>query len=159
MRRIVLVVCFVLGFAAVMAAQSKIESKWHCPKATDTQKYDVGDMADHAYAIAKGMCTASTPDANLAEKTGAFTEFQETKKTSLNSHGRFIATASNGDKMFYSYSVAMTDPKKPVSNKWTIDNGTGKYKGMKGSGTCTGKMNEDGSIDWDCTGTYTMASK
>ena len=43
------------------------------------------------------------------------------------------------------------------SNKWTVTGGTGQFKGMKGSGTCKGKGNPDGSADFTCTGAYTLA--
>jgi len=42
-----------------------------------------------------------------------------------------------------------------IPNKWKILSGTGKYKGIKGSGTCSGKLNAD-AADWECTGTYSM---
>jgi hypothetical protein len=63
----------------------------------------------------------------------------------------------NGDKIYYTYEGSnSTDTTKPISNKWKVVSGTGKYKGIKGSGSCSGKMNADGSDDITCTGTYSM---
>ena len=91
------------------------------------------------------------------EKSGAYTEFQELRKESFTNHGRFDATMDNGDMAYYSYEGSgPTDISKPVSNKWKIVGGTGKHKGMKGSGSCSGTRHEDGSSDWACTGTYSM---
>ena len=42
------------------------------------------------------------------------------------------------------------------SNKWQATGGTGKFKGINGSGTCTGTGNADGSTTWTCTGTYSL---
>lgn len=158
MRKSVLAVCFVLAVGAVMAAQTKIETKWHCPKATSEQKMDVGDMPDHTYGVAQGTCSATASDKDFEEKSGAWTELRDAKKSGINSHGTFIVTLASGDKVTYSYAIS-APTNKPVTNKWTLSNGTGKLKGGKGSGSCTGKMNTDGSSDWECTGTYTAASK
>jgi len=75
----------------------------------------------------------------------------------MSGHGRFNVTMDNGDKVYYTYeTTAPTDITKPASNKWTIHSGTGKDKGIKGSGTCSGKRNADESSDWACTGTHSM---
>jgi len=42
------------------------------------------------------------------------------------------------------------------SNKWTVVGGTGMFAGAKGSGACTAKGAADGSITFDCKGTYTL---
>jgi hypothetical protein len=63
----------------------------------------------------------------------------------------------NGDMAHYTYEGSgPTDITKPATNKWKILGGTGKHKGMKGSGSCSGTRNQDGSSDWTCTGTYSM---
>jgi len=157
MRKLMLVVLCLLGFASVAMAQNKIETKWHCSKAAAAHKFDVGDMPDHSYQIAQGTCTATS--SGSGEKSGAYTEFQELWKASFTNHGRFNVTMDNGDMVYYTYEGSgSTDIKKPASNKWKIVNGSGKQKGIKGSGTCSGKQNEDGSSDWACTGTSSMGT-
>ena len=78
-------------------------------------------------------------------------------KASMNVHGRFNVTMDNGDKVYYTFEwSASTDITKPIQDhKWKIMSGTGKYKGIKGSGTCSGKLGADAG-DWECTGTYSM---
>ena len=39
----------------------------------------------------------------------------------------------------------------------TLVGGTGKLKGLKGQGTCKGKGASDGSVTWDCEGTFEPA--
>lgn len=154
MRKPVLFALTLLVFGSVAIAQ-KIDTKWHCPKATTEYKLDVGDTPDHIYWIGQGACTATSSDGDLKEKSGQFTEFHEGWKASFNFHGRYNATTDDGDKVFYTYEgSATTDPAKPAGNKWKVVGGTGKLKGVKGSGSCSGKGNADGSYDWHCTGTY-----
>jgi hypothetical protein len=155
MRKLLFVVLCLLVFGSAGMAQSKIETKWHCPKAAAEHKFDVGDVADHSYVIVQGTCNATASDSG--EKSGAYTEFQETWKASFTEHGRFNVTMDNGDMVYYTYEASgPADIKKPVSNKWKIHSGTGKHKDIKGSGACEGTRHEDGSSDWACTGTSEM---
>jgi rubredoxin len=138
-------------------AQNKVDTKWHCPKSTAEHKYDVGDVADHSYVIRQGTCNATSSDKGFAEKTGSYTEFNETWKETLSWHGRYNVTMDNGDKVYYTYEGSgSNDIAKPASNKWKIASGTGKNKGIKGSGTCSGTRHADGSSDWVCAGTYSV---
>jgi hypothetical protein len=157
MRKLLFVAFCLLVFASAVMAQNKVDTKWHCPKAAAEHKLDVGDVPDHSYWIGRGTCDATSSGGDLKEKTGNFTEFHDAWKASFNFHGYFNATTDNGDKVNYTYEgSASTDTTKPASNKWKIVSGTGKHKGIKGSGTCSGKASADGSYDWECTGTYSM---
>jgi hypothetical protein len=80
---------------------------------------------------------------------------QEIWKSIFKTRGRMIVTMENGDKLYHSYEAVGDPAKNTVAEKWKITGGTGKYKSVQGSGTCTGKLNDDGSSDWDCTGTTT----
>ena len=159
MRKLRLVAVCLAMFASAAMAQSKLETKWHCDKPAAMQKMDVGDVPDHSYAIAQGACHA-TPGDGMASKTGAYTEFQELWKAKFTNHGRFNVTTDNGDMAYYTYEGSgPTDIKTPATNKWQIHNGTGKVKGVKGSGSCSGDRHDDGTSDWTCTGTYAMAKE
>jgi hypothetical protein len=155
MRKLLLVALSLLVSGSVALAQGKIDTKWHCQKPATEHKLEVGDIADHSYVIAQGACTVTSSDSTSKEKTGDYTEFQEQWKASYTNHGRFNVTMDNGDKVYYTYEgSAPTDIAKPASNKWKILSGTGKSKGIKGSGTCSGTRTADGAGDWTCTGTY-----
>jgi hypothetical protein len=148
---------YLLASASVALAQTKVDTKWHCSKAAAEHKLDIGDTPDHAYWIGQGSCEATSSDGDLKEKTGSYTEFHDAWKSSFNFHGYFIATTDNGDKVDYTYEgSASTDIAKPAANKWKIVSGAGKHKGIKGSGACAGKVNADGSADWECAGRYAM---
>jgi hypothetical protein len=157
MRKLLFVACSLLVFGSIASAQGKVDTKWHCPKESVSHKLDVGDVPGHSYMILQGTCDATASDSGFAEKTGGYTEFQEIWKASFNFHGRWNVTMDNGDKVYYTYEgSASTDIMKPFSMKLKILSGTGKYKGIKGSLTCSGKVNADGSYDDACTGTYSM---
>lgn len=151
MRTLFVVAVFLL-VPAFLAAES-VNSKWHCPKATAEQQYDVGDVPGHIYGLAQATCTPT--GSSRGEKTGTFTEFQDVSKDSFTTRGRMIVTLNNGDKSFYSYEATGDPGKNTASEKWKIVGGTGKQKTAKGSGTCNGTLNADGTSDWVCTGTST----
>ena len=157
MRNFVLVVLSLLVSVSAAMAQSKVDTKWHCQKPAADHKFDVGDVPDHSYWIGQGTCNATSSGSAFKEKSADYTEFQEVWKASYTNHGRFNVAMDNGDKVYYTYEgSAPTDITKPASNKWKILSGTGKYKGIKGSGTCSGKRSADGNGDWACTGTYSI---
>jgi flagellar basal body rod protein FlgG len=156
MRKQLLVVLSLVVASSFAMAQSKVDTKWHCEKPTVDHTLDVGDISDHTYMIAQGACKATASEDDLAEKSAQYTEFEERWKASYTGRGRFNVTADNGDKLYYTYEgTASTDLAKPAANKWKIVSGTGKYRGIKGSGTCSGKRTAD-STDWECTGTYSI---
>ena len=66
---------------------------------------------------------------------------------------------ANGDKIYFTYQPTGTSKNGVMqsgSNKWQATGGTGKFKGIKGNGACSGKGNADGSTNWTCTGTYSL---
>jgi hypothetical protein len=153
MRKLLLVTLACLVLISLAMAQGKLETKWHCSKATAEHKLDIGDTPDHSYVIAQGTCSSTSTNSELKEKTGEYTEFREIWKDRFTNHGRFTTTTEGGDKLYYTYEgSAPADIAKPASNHWTIHNGTGKAKGVKGSGTCSGTRTADGNSDWTCTG-------
>jgi hypothetical protein len=156
MRRLLLI-AFLMGSVCAVMAQTKIDTKWNCLKPSAEPKLEVGDVPDHSYMIAQGTCNATSSDKAFPEKSGQYTEFRDVTKTSVHAHGRYNVTMDNGDKVYYSYEGSSpTDVTKPASNKWTIVRGTGKYKGVKGSGTCSGQNKADETSDWECTGTTSI---
>ena len=62
--------------------------------------------------------------------------------------------------MHYSGTVRVKqDQTASFSGKWTVLSGTGKLKGIKGSGTYKGTAAADGSSDVDVEGEYTIEEK
>ncbi len=157
MRKLLLIALSLLVSISVAMAQSKLETKWHCSKAGGDHKIDVGDAPDHAYWIGQGKCDSTASNPGFKEKDGTYTEFRDVWKANFNFHGYYNVNMENGDKVFYTYDGSGSmDMTKPAANKWKIVGGTGKYKGIKGSGSCSGKVNADESNDLVCKGAYTI---
>jgi hypothetical protein len=155
MRKLLFVAFCLLVLGSVAMAQGKIDTKWNCAKPSTNPTLEVGDVPAHSYALAQGTCSATSSASG--EKSGAYTEFDEPWKASYTGHGRFNVTMDSGDMVYYTYEASgPNDIKKPANNKWKIVSGTGKQKGIKGSGSCSGTRHDDGSSDWVCTGTTSM---
>jgi hypothetical protein len=162
MRKLLWVGCSLLLLASVGMAKDKLVSQWNCGKPSDAHSIDVGDAANHTYAVTKTTCTASKGEVGgVKEKEGVGTQFSEGMGDTTTWHGVFISTAENGDKITYSYASAGKGMLKDGqfqsgTNKWSIVGGSGKFASAKGEGTCTGKGNADGTATWDCMGSYTL---
>ncbi len=162
MRKVLLLVCFVILAASVAAAQDKTESKWNCPKPAAVHSLDVGDRPNHSYAVTQNNCTSTAGNeiGGVKQTGGTATQFNEGSGNSSTWHGVFVANMENGDKLHYSFKGKGTSKDgqfQSGTNSWSIVGGTGKLKGAKGNGTCTGTGSADGSAVWDCAGTITLA--
>lgn len=159
MRNILFVVCTLVLWVTVSAA-GNISSQWKCEaKPADQHSVAVPDREGHSYSIAQGKCTAEKGSMGDAkEQEGTFTEFGDMTSSADQNHGVFVDTLASGDKIYYHYHGTQTwkDGKMVTgNNKWTLAGGTGKFKGVKGEGSCKGKANPDDSSTWNCEGTYT----
>ena len=162
MRKFVLVVGLVCLCATVTLAQSegKVSNGWACSKPDKVNTLEVGDEPGHTYSIVQFKCTSTKGEyAGVKEKEGTATEFYEIKGNQMTGHGVFIETFANGDKATFPYqpSGTLKDGKmQTLGDKWQAAGGTGKFKGLKASGTCTGTGTADGGSTLTCTGTYAL---
>lgn len=158
MRNFVLVVCFLSLCVTLSAAQGKISSQWKCDQPSDQHSIAVPDGEGHNYAIAQGKCTSEKGGMGDAkEQEGTYSEFGDVTSSANQNHGLFVVTLANGDKVFYRYhgKQLLKDGKMTsATNSWTLAGGTGKYKTVKGEGSCKGKGNADGTSTWNCEGSY-----
>lgn len=153
-----------VGSSALVLAQSsgagKMVVQWKCAAPSPMHAVPVGDAPDHVYIVQQVKCTAAKGEiAGVQSKEGTATEFLEGSGPNAKGHGIFVETLANGDKVVYSYTLSGVSKNKVMesgSNKWQSTSGTGKFKGISSSGTCTGKGAADGSTTFDCTGTYTL---
>lgn len=168
MRRLMLIGMVAVGVLAAagmlqaqMTGAGKVDTQWNCAAPSPVHALPVGDAADHAYVVQQVKCTATRGEvAGVKDKDGMATEFAEGMGDNAKGHGIFVSTLANGDKITYSYTFTGVSKNKMLqsgSNKWTMTGGTGTFKGITGSGTCTAKGGAGGSAIFDCTGTYTAA--
>jgi hypothetical protein len=153
MRQIVWVASALLVFPSTGLAQNRVDTKWHCPRLLVVHSVAVGDVPNHNYTIIQGSCKATASEANFPETDSDYTEFQEMLNTSVRVHGHLNVTMKNGDRVYYSYEGSFsTDVTKPFSQRWKVEGGTGRYKYIDGSGTCSGLVHADGTGDMECIG-------
>lgn len=162
MRRFLFIVpLFVLSIPAAAQAQSPIKTTWKCGVVQPTTAVPLPGQTDHVYSVYKVNCTADAGEiAGVKQKEGTATEFADAKPTGAMGHGIFVETLENGDTITYKYQMTTTTKDKVVqsaSNTWTIAGGTGKLKGITGTGTCKGKGDAEGTLSLLCTGGYTLA--
>jgi len=92
-------------------------------------------------------------------KEGMFSEHQDISGSHLKAWGVYVETFESGDKIFYAYQATGTvkDGAFSGGNKYQVEGGTGKFKGIKGSGTCKNTGTPDGGSEYACTGEYKLA--
>jgi hypothetical protein len=163
MRYKLMCVCAVLAMAAAPAsAQTKHTFSGKCSKPDVLQTVPAADKDGHAFMLEKGTCDATTGEVEGAKsKQGAFVEHGEVSGTHTQAWGVYVETFDNGDKIFYDYhTYGKTKDGAFASgeNRYHITGGTGKMKGIKGSGSCKLTGNSGGGLDYACTGEYTISA-
>jgi hypothetical protein len=150
--------------AAAAQAQTKFTMSGKCLKPDVQQAVPAGDAPGHMLTLAEGKCTPVKPSevAGSPSKEATFAEQGDVKGDKARVWGMYAETLANGEKVFYRYegtSVLANGAVQSMKNKWQIEGGTDKLKGIKGQGTCNGKGTPDGGLAFDCTGEYTLATK
>jgi hypothetical protein len=80
--------------------------------------------------------------------------------TRASGSGTHVDTMEGGDKVFaaYRYTTPVKDGKAvDAHGTWSYTSGTGKLKGIKGSGTFKTTFAEDGTSTTEVEGEYTLA--
>jgi hypothetical protein len=162
MKYKILGACALFAFAvAATPAQTKTTMTGKCDKPSMAQSAPAGDKDGHAYMIQQGSCTAVGDVGDAKGKSGMFSEHDDATATHVMGWGMYVETLDSGDKIFYSYTTTASTKDNMITtggNTYKITGGTGKMKGIKGSGTCKLKGEADGGLTYDCTGDYMMAA-
>lgn len=152
------VVCLLLAPLALMAA-NVASGTVVCAKAEKESKIEIPDQPGHVYAISQSKCswTKAMEIGDTKHNAGVATEFDEITGTKAKGHGTYVDTLANGDTAVYAVMTTGTlkdGALQTVEDTWTLVSVTGKLKGTKGHGTCKGTGAADGSVTWECQGTY-----
>lgn len=154
--------CAVFVFAVAMTpAQTKQSLSGKCGKPDEQHDIAAGDQTGHVFTLASGKCTTKGEVAGAASKEGVFSEHGEVSEDHSKASGVYVETFEGGDKVFYTYQATGTMKDgafQTGENKYQITGGTGKMKGIKGSGTCKTTGTADGGLEYICTGEYTIAA-
>ena len=154
----VLVFLFAVALASTALAGTKISGSSQC-KADPPAPVAIPDQPNHAFAIVKAQCTWPAPMtmASVQTKSGEETIQSEMTGNEASDHGYYVGTMSNGDKFTVKFAgTGHSKDGKPVSGEgnWSFVDGTGKLKGLKGSGTYKATANPDGTTTAKIDGEY-----
>jgi hypothetical protein len=161
MKRQLLFIACALALASSAVAQTKFSGSLDCDKADPRYGIPIPDRPDFAYAVSQNKCTWPKGGSleGLQAKELVNTTFLEVMGASGHSTATGVTRYDNGDKL-YTRSTGTTDLKAlTVSGKWTVTDGTGKLRGIKGGGTyaCKLKSEESGAgYTCDVEGEYTV---
>jgi hypothetical protein len=159
MRKVILVPALLCGMAVIAGAQTKISGKLACAKPSVSQ---TGGDAGHMIMFEKANCTWTTPFTIDGGKPGPTVDVaigDMTGSTAKN-HGYSTTVMDNGDSTIVRYEGTMKmkkDGSGTVTGTWKYVRGTGKFRGISGSGTYKGEGAADGTAWADVSGHYSLA--
>jgi hypothetical protein len=161
MRKSMTVFAMLSAVTLSASAQTKVSGKLSCGKPDVSSSAEIPDAAGHTMMVSKASCTWPTPfDIGGANaKTAIDVSTAEVHGASGMQHGYNVSTMDNGDKATASYSGTMQlnkDGSGTFKGTWKYTSGTGKLKGIKGSGTYKGTAAADGTVSADIDGEYTL---
>ena len=162
--RTVVAACLALLASAGAGAQTKISGTLKCGKPEPVYSIEVGDRPGHAMLLEKQTCTYAEGMSVGSDKTkeGTSVATVDVTATRASGSGTHVATMESGDKTFanYRYTSPVKDGKAvETTGTWSYTGGTGKLKGLKGSGTFKTTFSEDGTNTTTVEGEYTLAGE
>jgi hypothetical protein len=161
MRRFFLaaaVVCFAVPTAS---AQTKFSATVECgAKPAEQHVIAVGDRPDHSLGVEQLKCTWTKPIEIGGDKSkdGVSTATEDISGNHVRTHGMHVATMESGEKYFVWYGGAGTTKDGSLveeKGRWGFTGGTGKLKGIKGTGTYSCAPSGD-SVTCDIEGEYEL---
>jgi len=152
----------VFALVTAASAQTKFSGTQQCAKPDQEHSFQVGDQPNHSFVINQGKCnwTKGWEIAGMQSKDTVETIFGEIRRNTLRARGYDVDTMPSGDKTYTGFEGTFTlkgGVPQTASGSWALVGGTGKLKGIKGSGTCKlASAASDGSTTWDCEGEYEL---
>lgn len=134
--------------ATVGMAQTRVSGIARCGKRDRELSMDVGDQPNHSFVLEQGRCTWTKPleIAGAKSKDAFYTMFSESIGPAVRDLGYLTGTMDSGDKCTVRLQGGETlRDAKPVSQHgtWRFVSGSGKVKGIKGSGSYEGRAEGD----------------
>jgi hypothetical protein len=159
MRKVILVPALLCGMAVIAGAQTKISGKLACAKPSVSQ---TGGDGGQRIMFQKANCTWTTPFTVDGSKPGPTVDVSIGDMTGSTGkdHGYSTTVMDNGDSTFVRYEGTMQmkkDGSGTLNGTWKYVRGTGKFRGISGSGTYKGQGASDGSAWADVSGHYSLA--
>jgi hypothetical protein len=158
MRKVILVPALLCGMAVITGAQTNVSARLTCAKPS---VHETAGEGAQMVTFSRTNCTWSasytidgskptrTVDAGVADIAGS----------SGRAHGYSTSVFDNGDSTFVRYEGTMQmkkDGSGTDKGTWKYVRGTGKFRGISGSGTFKGQAAADGSGWADINGHYSL---
>jgi hypothetical protein len=158
MRKTILVPALLCGMTVIAGAQTKITGKLTCAKPSVREG---GGDGGQMITFQKANCNWTTPFTIDGSKPGRTVDVSigDMSGSTGKIHGYSTSVMDNGDSTIVRYE-GTTQAKKDGSGSdkgtWRYVRGTGKFKGISGSGTFKGEAAADGSAWADVSGHYSL---
>jgi hypothetical protein len=159
MRRLWFVTLLMFVAVSSVLAQVKVSGGGVCAKPDPSYSIQATDRPGHIFSLGQYQCTWTKPFEIAGTKSKAGPDIISVEIQGNNGDWRefYVDTTDNGDKGYYRFHGTATfrdGALKELRGKWTLSGGTGKLKGIKGSGACTGKGDASGGVSYECEGQY-----
>ena len=135
-----------------VSAQNYISGTVKCGKPDISQPpIEVGDRASHVLMVMKMTCRYITPAqlAGLKLTTESVAELTEIVGGKFQDRGYVVIATENGDKAYaHTQDTGIMKEGGAFTDRgtWTITDGTGKLRGIKGKGTYKSSGSSEGEV-------------
>lgn len=158
MRKVILVSALLCGMSVVAGAQTKITGKLTCSKPSVREMAGSGAQM---ISFVRANCTWPTPFTIDGSKPGRTVDATvgDVSGSTAKDHGYSTTVMDNGDTTIVRYegtAQLKKDGSSTYRGTWRWVRGTGKFRGITGSGTFKGAGAADGSTSSDVSGHYSL---
>lgn len=159
-RYLLLSVC-VLAISMSAVAQTKVVAVIDCDNADPQYTIQAPDQEGFFYRINQSKCkwTKGSALEGIDSKDAVNIGFNDSRGASVVLAHRQVTHYKNGDKVFVVGTGDFNPKTLASSGKWSYTGGTGRFRGLKGSGTytCKSKSTEaNAGYTCDVEGEYTL---
>jgi len=159
-RSIGLVTFVALALPASAHAQTTFAGETSCGKSTTEHRLDAESQPGHSFALRQGLCrfTKAATINGVAQVEETYTGTEEIDGDVAHWRGLNTTKMANGDRIFLriecTSKVAKDGTETAGECKFTLVGGTGKMKGLSGSGISKQVNKTDPNSPWAFTGSY-----
>lgn len=160
LRIIGMTVALAVGYSTFASAQTALTGEITCGQPTAEHRMEALSQPGHSFVLRQGLCRFTKPATinGVAQVEETFVGIQEINGGAALWRGRNTSKMANGDLIFVrlecTSSVANDGTETGGECRWTMVGGTGKMKGIAGSGTSRQANKADPNSAWVFDGSY-----
>jgi hypothetical protein len=120
----------------------------------------VPDQSGHELILAETTGTQKSSDPNWSDASLAYTSVTDIIDGKGTRPGYYVNTRSDGDRDWGTFEGRITtvNNMRMVDGAYQNTGGTGKFRGLSGSGTFKSRSTSPRNVEVTCTGTYHLAA-